>query len=218
MTERDMGQGSAGTTSSSYPSFNEQASPSGDQPNQNKQASPSTPSTADIRQKVSEDMRTVQQTAQDGISQATEKAKDLAGSQKNFLAEKMSGIAAAMEKVGGELEQGEQKDIGGIAKTIGSSMRKFSDDIKDRDISEIAGMAEDFGRKQPFAFLGVAAIAGLAASRFLTASSQRSHAKPSSAPTTAASTSSAMPTSGTGATSAPVHPAIHPTTEGPVNG
>lgn len=35
-------------------------------------------------------------------------------------------------------------------------------------------MAEDFGRKQPLAFLSMAAIAGLAASRFLTSSAPKS--------------------------------------------
>jgi hypothetical protein len=40
----------------------------------------------------------------------------------------------------------------------------------------MAGMAEEFGRKQPLAFLGVAALAGLAGSRFLTASAKRTSA------------------------------------------
>lgn len=37
-------------------------------------------------------------------------------------------------------------------------------------------MAEEFGGKQPLAFLGVAALAGLAGSRFLTASAKRTSA------------------------------------------
>jgi ElaB/YqjD/DUF883 family membrane-anchored ribosome-binding protein len=242
MTERDMGQSSTGTTSSSYPSFKEQTSPqttpmgsSGD--GQNKQASAPKPATIDIRNKVSEDMRTVQQTAKDGMSQATDKALDMAGSQKNFLAEQMSGIAAAMEKVGGELEQGDQAQIGSLAKTIGSSVRKFSEDIKGREIGDIAGMAEDFGRKQPFAFLGVAAIAGLAASRFLTASSHRYHGKSSDTatstgatrsasqgtttstpPTAATSASPRTATFGDGQASSNFTSTTHSATEGPVNG
>ncbi|WP_202615462.1 nutrient deprivation-induced protein [Rhizobium deserti] len=244
MTERDMGQSSTGTTSSSYPSFKEQTSPqaapqtpssgsTGD--SQNKQASAQKPATIDIRNKVSEDLRTVQQTAKDGMSQATDKALDMAGSQKNFLAEQMSGIAAAMEKVGGELQQGDQAQIGNLAKTLGSSVRKFSEDIKGRDIGDIAGMAEDFGRKQPFAFLGVAAIAGLAASRFLTASSHRYHGKSADTATsqganrtasTGASTStqptaSASPrtaTFGDAQASSSFTSTSQSATEGPVNG
>jgi ElaB/YqjD/DUF883 family membrane-anchored ribosome-binding protein len=214
-----MGQGSAGTTSSSYASFKEQTtSPSSDGQNldqntQNKPASSSSAAKVDLRSKVSEDMRSVQQTAKDGMSQATDKALDMAGNQKNFLAEQMSGIAAAMEKVGGELEQGDQAQIGSLAKTIGSSVRKFSEDIKDRDLGEVAGMAEEFGRKQPFAFLGVAAIAGLAASRFLTASSHRYHGKSAETATAPRATTS----DGGVASSNFTYPA-QPAKEGPVNG
>lgn len=84
----------------------------------------------------------------------------------------MSGVALAIGKVADELERGDDPELGKLARNIGTSMKKFSDDIQDRSLGEIAGMAEDFGRKQPLAFLGVAAMAGLAASRFLTASAR----------------------------------------------
>lgn len=171
MTEKELGQGGGGTTSSSYASFKDQAASYGD--GQTTQASSSRSPTIDIKQKVSEDVRSVQQKAQEQLADATDKAKDVAAQQKNIVAEKISGVAAAMEKIGGELEQGEQADIGRMTRNLSSSLRKFSDDIKDRDLGEIAGMAEDFGRKQPLAFLGIAALAGLAASRFLTASASR---------------------------------------------
>ncbi len=191
MTDKDLGQGVRGTTPSTYPSFKDQATSYGDGqasqqaatptgPSQTgpSQASPSQPTSSqpsriDIKQKVSEDIRSVQQTAQDTLSSAQEKAKEAAANQKNIVAEKVGGLAAAMDKIGGELEQGEQADIGRMTRNLGSTLQRFSDDIKDRDLGQIAGMAEDFGRKQPLAFLGLAAIAGLAASRFLTASAAR---------------------------------------------
>jgi ElaB/YqjD/DUF883 family membrane-anchored ribosome-binding protein len=173
MTEKELGQGGGGTTSSSYASFKDQAASYGD--GQTTQASSSRSPAIDIKQKVSEDVRSVQQKAQEQLADATDKAKDVAAQQKNIVAEKIGGVAAAMEKIGSELEQGEQADIGRMTRNLSSSLRRFSDDIKDRDLGEIAGMAEDFGRKQPLAFLGIAALAGLAASRFLTASASRHH-------------------------------------------
>ncbi|RWX80848.1 nutrient deprivation-induced protein [Neorhizobium lilium] len=209
MTERDSGQGGVGTTSSSYASFKDQAASYGD--GQATQASPSSQSPAvDIKQKVSEDLRSVQQKAQDGIADVTDKAKDTASKQKNMVAEKVSGIAAAMEKIGSELEQGDQADIGRMTKNLSTSIRKFSEDIKDRDLGQIAEMAEDFGRKQPLAFLGIAAVAGIAATRFLTASASRhgssnAPVSPQAGAFGAATSSSAYPSSGSVTTEDKTH-------------
>lgn len=125
---------------------------------------------ADIKDKLSEDLQSASSFARSEISGVSDKAQAAATDQKNIIATRMNGIASAIEKVAGELEQGDNRDVGKLARSLGSSMKKFSDDIQDRSLGEIAGMAEDYGRKQPLAFLGLAAIAGLAASRFLTAS------------------------------------------------
>jgi ElaB/YqjD/DUF883 family membrane-anchored ribosome-binding protein len=125
---------------------------------------------ADIKQKVSDNIHAASDFAQQEVATVTDKAKEAADEQKNFLADKVIGVAQAMEKVAKELEQGDNPEIGRMTRSLGSTMQKFSDDIQDRSLGEIAGMAEDFGRKQPLAFLGIAAVAGLAASRFLTAS------------------------------------------------
>ncbi|MDW9547108.1 nutrient deprivation-induced protein [Sinorhizobium meliloti] len=110
-------------------------------------------------------------------SEQTEQAKAAVGraveDEKNVAARQLSGVAAALEKVGNELEQSDQRAIGRYAKQIGTSLQGFARKAEGRNLGEIAGMVEDFGRKQPLAFLGMAAIAGLAASRFLTASPPR---------------------------------------------
>lgn len=243
MTDKDLGQGVRGTTPSTYPSFKDQAASYGDgqttQPSSgptsdsqtgSSQASPSQASSSqggssqggasqsgriDIKQKVSEDVRSVKQTAQESLSDAQEKAKEAAANQKNIVAEKVGGLAAAMDKIGGELEQGDQADIGRITRSLGSTLQKFSDDIKDRDFGEIAGMAEDFGRKQPLAFMGLAAVAGLAASRFLTASAARGQASQASSThqgnlsTSAASRSSFQPTGSSSTGSAVTEDQVH---------
>lgn len=139
-----------------------------------------TTTSADIKQKLSEDISSATDYARETISGAADQAKDAADQQKNFIAGKMNGIAMAIEKVADELEQGDDRDIGKLARTLGSTMKTFSTDMQDRSLGEMAGKAEDFGRQQPLAFLGLAAIAGLAASRFLTASATHN---PTTSPT-----------------------------------
>lgn len=142
----------------------------GPRPSESGTSNEPTATAADIKDKLSEDLQSASSFARNELSDASDKARAAATDQKNIIATRMNGIASAIEKVAGELEQGDNRDVGKLARSLGSGMRKFSDDIQDRSLGEIAGMAEDYGRKQPLAFLGLAAIAGLAASRFLTAS------------------------------------------------
>ncbi|WP_246091563.1 nutrient deprivation-induced protein [Aliirhizobium smilacinae] len=127
----------------------------------------------DLKAKVGEDVTSARDAVKEGGEAAVEKVKDVVTDQKTFAAHQVGGIATALEKVGAELEGADQQHVGRYAKQIGSSVQSFAKDIEGKDLGEIASMAEEFGRKQPLAFLGVAALAGLAASRFLTASSAR---------------------------------------------
>lgn len=128
----------------------------------------------DLVDKVSEDFSAARSTIERGAEAGLEKIKGAVADQTNYAAQKMTGIASALEKVGTELEQSDQREVGKYARQIGKSAQRFATKIEGKDIGAVAAMAEEFGRKQPLAFLGVAAIAGLAASRFLMASAERS--------------------------------------------
>jgi hypothetical protein len=56
---------------------------------------------------------------------------------------------------------------------IADNAEKLSAAIRDNDVDQLLGMAQDFGRRQPVAFMGAAALLGFAASRFVTASAKR---------------------------------------------
>jgi len=173
MTERDLNQDGGRANPSSYPAYHEnRTSLNQGTPSSNLGASSQSADASGgaMKQRLAEDLQSVKETAKTQLNEATHAAEQMAVEHKNVIANKLSGIAGAVEKVADELEQGDQRDIGRIARSIGSSVRGFSDDIKDRDLSQVARIAEDFGRKQPLAFLGLAAMAGLAASRFLKAS------------------------------------------------
>ncbi|TCN33141.1 nutrient deprivation-induced protein [Sinorhizobium americanum] len=146
-----------------------------------------------LQQAVREDLEELRQFADERTEEAKEAVSHAAEDEKNLAARQLGGIATALEKVGGELEQSDQRAIGRYAKQIGSSLQGFARDIEGRELGEIAAMAEDFGRKQPLAFLGMAAIAGLAASRFLTASAHRRSRPAVSQPSSPAPSGSARP-------------------------
>ena len=127
----------------------------------------------DLKDSVTDDLKRAREALSDGRDTVTEKLNDTISEQASFVARQVGGIASALEKVGAELEQGDQPQVGRYARQIGSSAQDLASRMDGKDTGEIARMAEDFGRRQPLAFLGMAALAGLAASRFLTASAKR---------------------------------------------
>jgi phage host-nuclease inhibitor protein Gam len=106
------------------------------------------------------------------IGKAAEKAKGMATEQKEFIAHQVDDVAQAVNKVAGELEMNNAA-IGGYARTVADTVTNFSETIKNKDVDELLGMAQDFGRRQPAAFMGAMALMGFAASRFIMASAQR---------------------------------------------
>jgi hypothetical protein len=184
MTERDINRGAGFQPGSTYAGG---GNPAREMPPSNVGSTPSvTPSppppnrqaagqsaAGTLKDKVADDWQAVKSSARTELNQVTQEARTAAGNQKNYAAERVSGVADAIEKVGSELEQGDQPEVGRYAKQIGSSIQRFAGDMKGKDMGEIAAMAEDFGRRQPAAFIGIAALAGFAASRFLTASAER---------------------------------------------
>jgi hypothetical protein len=138
----------------------------------------------DLKDKVADDISAAKDTIKTGADSAVEKVKDVAAEQATFAARQVGGVATALQKVGTELEESDQAEVGRYAKQIGRSVQGFAKQMEGKDIGEIANMAEEFGRKQPLAFLGIAALAGLTASRFLTASAKRTPSVTPTSPTT----------------------------------
>ncbi len=140
--------------------------------------------------------------AQTQLSDATEKAKSFAGEQKDAAGEQLSGVADAISKVASELQ--DQPQIAGYANELASGIKRVSDTVKNRNVDELLAMAEDFGRTQPVAFLGAAALAGFVASRFVLSSANRRKATSDSGQQgSTPSSSNAVGQSNTGATWSP---------------
>jgi F0F1-type ATP synthase membrane subunit b/b' len=126
-----------------------------------------------VRQHAAEDIGNLKQEAKSQIGSATDKAKGFAGEQKDMAATQLSGIAAAINKVAEELSRTDQGAVAGYARDLAGGVTKFADTVHDKDVDDLMGMAQDFGRRQPVAFLGAAALAGFVASRFALASAHR---------------------------------------------
>ena len=126
-----------------------------------------------VRQHAGEDVQSLKEEAKNQIGDAAEKAKGFAGEQKDMAAIQLSGIAAAITKVADELSQTDQGAIAGYARDLAGGVGKFADTVQNKNVDDLMGMAQDFGRKQPVAFLGAAALAGFVASRFALASAHR---------------------------------------------
>ena len=130
-----------------------------------------------IGQRAAQDVRELGHEASAKVSEATDKAKSFAADQKDLAANQISGVAAAITKVAEELDGTDQQTVGRYARDLASGISSLGKTIENHDVDDLMGMAQDFGRKQPMAFLGAAALAGFVASRFALASAQRRDSK-----------------------------------------
>ena len=126
-----------------------------------------------LREEIDADVSAVKKAAESATQTVTDKAAEVAERQKGYASDQIENFARALEKVGDEMQTGQPGAVADYTKRLGTSARQFAERVQDKDLGQIASIAEDFGRRQPLAFLGLAAIAGLAASRFLTASASR---------------------------------------------
>jgi hypothetical protein len=127
------------------------------------------------------------------LGQAADKVKGMASEQKDFLAGQLESVATAVSRVADELST-EEAASAGYARSIADGMRRFSDTVRTRNVDELVHLAEDFGRRQPVAFMGAAALAGFAASRFLFASASRRNVQADAPMQTGADFGSSAPT------------------------
>ena len=110
--------------------------------------------------------------AKSQLSEAADQARTVASGQKDKLAEQVGTVAEAIGTAADELET-KNGAASQYVRMIADQTEKFSSTIRNNDVDALLGMANDFGRRQPVAFLGMAALLGFAASRFLVATANR---------------------------------------------
>ena len=116
----------------------------------------------------------VQQT-QHAAGKVTENAKEgavsYADSQKQTAAQTLRSVAEALHETGGTLDSKNQAPLGKYASTAGDKVEGFAGYLEHTTVQDLIRDAEDFARQHSTAFLGGAAALGIAAARFIKASS-----------------------------------------------
>ncbi|WP_157001646.1 hypothetical protein [Paracoccus sp. S4493] len=116
-------------------------------------------------------------------SEATEQASRLAGSVKDEakryekdlrsgIAERAESVAAGLRKAGSEIDP--NSSIATMFDRAAESVSSIADSLNETDPREMIDEVRNFARRQPGAFLGLSALAGFAAARFLRAGSTTS--------------------------------------------
>jgi hypothetical protein len=116
--------------------------------------------------------------------QARDKAQQAAGQAKGALrsqvdqrsteaGEKVGGFASDVRSVSEQLRQQGKDQPAKLADQAADRAERLGSYLKDNDADRILGDLEDFGRRQPWAVIAGGLVLGLAASRFLKASSSR---------------------------------------------
>jgi len=127
---------------------------------------------SDVADTVKQEAAAVGEEAKAQLAEVAEKAKSMAEDQKQVIVDQLDGVSSSLDKVAGELEQ-QGESTAHYVRMVADGAGKLTSTVRDHNVDEILAMTEDFGRKQPVAFMGAAALLGFVASRFLVASASR---------------------------------------------
>ena len=128
---------------------------------------------ADLAATASAEAAEMKDAAAAQLGEAAEKARSFAGEHKDVAAAQIGGVSTALDKVADELAQDDHAaPAADYARKLAAETRRVSDTLRESSIDDLMGMAQRFGRRQPVAFLGAAALAGFVAGRFAMASAK----------------------------------------------
>lgn len=125
----------------------------------------------------------VQERAQEVAGEVGHKAQEAAGTAQDKLREQLdrrsteagetvSGTAEDLRSVGEELRKQGKDTPARLADKAAGQADRLGAYLKEADGNRMLADAEDFGRRQPLAILAGGVVAGIAAARFLKASSR----------------------------------------------
>jgi ElaB/YqjD/DUF883 family membrane-anchored ribosome-binding protein len=127
---------------------------------------------ADVADTVKHEAAALGEEAKSQLAEVADKAKGMAEDQKEVIVNQLDGVSSSLDKVAGELEE-KGESTAHYVRMVADGASKLTSTVRDNNVDEIMAMAEDFGRKQPVAFMGAAALLGFVASRFMVASASR---------------------------------------------
>ncbi|HEV7773745.1 MAG TPA: hypothetical protein VGO48_10710 [Conexibacter sp.] len=119
-----------------------------------------------IKDRAQEAQQQVTQTARERVREQVDTRSTQAG-------EQVSATAQALRTTGSSLHDEGQDAPARAAEQLAGYAERIGDYLTRTDGEQLLHDAEDFGRRQPLAAIGLGLVAGIAASRLLKASSSR---------------------------------------------
>ena len=114
-----------------------------------------------------------QERAGEIVQRATERGREQITSHKERAAEGLETFANATRRVGYDLRARDNTAIADITDTAAAQAERLGTFLRQTDVNDMVRGVTQFGRTQPFLFLGGAFVLGVVGARFLKASAQQ---------------------------------------------
>ena len=92
------------------------------------------------------------------------------------IADSMGGMADAVRNTAERLDDEGNPTVAENMHRAANGIQRFSNTVRDRDISWLVGEIESFARRQPVVFIGTGVAVGFLLTRFLKSSAERREA------------------------------------------
>ncbi|MEN3279493.1 MAG: hypothetical protein V7607_633 [Solirubrobacteraceae bacterium] len=119
------------------------------------------------------DTQTAQDKVKDGAQQAQSRAREQVDQRSTQAGEQVSATAQALRSTGEHLRKQGQDPQAKAAEKVAHHADRVGRYLTESNADRMLSDAEDFGRRQPMAVVGIGIAVGFAASRFLKASSRK---------------------------------------------
>ena len=136
-------------------------------------ATESPSATDNAKQQVQDKAQDVQEKAKSGAQQAQSRLRDQVDQRSTQAGEQVSTTAEALRETSRRLREQGQEPHAKAAEQVAEHAERGGGYLTESDADRILSDAEDFGRRQPMAVIGLGLAVGFAASRFLKASSRK---------------------------------------------
>jgi len=124
-----------------------------------------------MRERAEEMAGQAQEKAQEAAGQAQDKMREQIDQRSTQAGERVSGTAQDLRSVGEELRNQGKDTPANLADKGAERIERLGSYLSESDADRLLSDVEDFGRRQPLAVLAGGLVVGMAAARFLKASS-----------------------------------------------
>lgn len=132
-----------------------------------------------VKESARETTEQVQEKAQEVGVQARDKARTQVNERTTDAGGQMRSVADALRRTGGNLQEEGKEQPAKVVRGVADRVERLGGYLEQVDADRLMRDVEDFGRRRPWAIAGIGAVVGLAASRFLKASSASRHSSDS---------------------------------------